>query len=280
LLTLVNDVNHFSYLVNASGQQGKRTISNCYLLPNDILHYTQQRKMFWSKLLNGIIFYCEENDFFYLYFYLLKEQNQNSTIIMEKLGKPLVIDLVFSNTKVAQSQRYIEEFWLASGFQLYKTYKRYVLHNLSGERKINFHPHIDERYYRFGYPQKTHVAEILKLWRTALDVYSIALPDEIEMLDLMEKKMLLCIFDINLKLVGVIKVQIDGKTGSLWHLAVDEEHRHYGLAKALMLSSINELKDVDRILTWVEENNFPAINLILTIGFELEGKVTRKLLDK
>lgn len=274
----VVDLKQFSALVSTVKRTGRKVITNCYLLPNEINKYIQQEHIYWDNLSSGIFFLCEEVDFYYLYFYFSEPPSRKTPILKLKTKKPIVVDLVYLESRKDEALSQIEEYFIAHKFRRYKLYKRYLLELPTGERDSTYQYKIDNKSFTFGYPKPSHFNEIQSLWRRMLDVYSIALPDEDEMMALVDKERLLCIFDGNGKLVGVIKQLIDGNAGSLWHLAVYEEYRHQGLARALMLYSIFEHKNVNRFLTWVEESNTPAIKLVYSIGFKIEGKVTRQLL--
>jgi GNAT superfamily N-acetyltransferase len=273
----VNDIKHFSVLVRESKPNGKVVATNCYLLPDEINKYIQQNHIFWEKVSDGIVFLCEEREFFYLFFYFYKQQNEQDDLKFEKPNKPVVINLPYFESSNPESLSGIEKQWIRSGFCDYKIYRHMMLraeNQLINEENILF----DSSKYKITFAKAEQYVEIENLWKQTLDPFSTALPNGNELLNLLEKKQIICVYDREEKVVAVLQPQLNGKVCMIKHLVVDENHRNNGLATALLLTFISNRKDINKYSLWVDEKNDPAKMLYLKVGFNFDGKIIRQLL--
>ena len=276
----VNDLNHFSTLVKSIKQDGKQVHTNCYLMPDTITRYIQRNRIFWEANANGVVFLCEEMDFYYLYFYISEPLQFDTPVQFEPLDKPIVIDLAGTEAQWLHSLVKVEEFWITHGFKHYKNYKRLSLDLPLGDRRSIYQLDLDTTLYKLAYAQPSDIQDLYDLWRNTLDIYSTPLPDDDEMHELVNNMHILCVFTKENKLAGATVQKINGKTCFIWHMAVSEEHRRRGLAMALLVYSILENSHVQRYYVWVYERNTSVINLDLAVGFRFDGKVTHQLILK
>jgi len=276
----VNDINHYSALIKESIIKDKQNISNCFLMPDGINRYTQNSRMFWERVQNGIIFICEEKDFYYLYFYL---NNQEITLYdkwREKFNKPVIIDLVHWESKKPQTLIGVENQLIINGFCQYKKYKRMLL-----DIHINKNSSTDQifqkiSFYQIGYAQSSDHSKIQSVWRNTLDIYSTPMPSDNELVELIEKKQIICGFEKNNKLVAALQIGLNRNTCYINRIAVDKGHRRHGLAQALLNYCFSFHHEVNKYFLWVEELNSPAIRLYLKNGFSFDGKKTNQLIMK
>ena len=271
----VDDIQAFSTLVKKIKKRGNEILSNCYLMPEDVIEYTHDRNMFWEELNNGIIFLCEERDFYYLYFYLSQYDEQVVNIHTEDSQKPIVIDLVCLD-KNKQSQLYnIENFWRRNGFKLNDTYSRMVLSSPPLiEQENDIKPE-----YKLGHASSDHLREIDYMWRSSLNLYSTALPREEKLVKLLNEGQVLAIFDQYDNVVAVMLVLNKGKVGVIKHVVVLEEFRNQGLAKFLLHASFSHYNRTEKWYLWVSDNNTPAKMFYIKSGFAFDGIISRQLLQ-
>lgn len=274
----VSDINQFNSLVMAVKKQNRKYLTNCYLFQKEIQEYIEQKNIYWSSTTDGIIFFFEESDFYYLYFYLIKLSAGTAKILREKPDKTIIIDLVYVESNRSLSQKMIEEYWMSNGFRPYKLYKKYELIGPVGKDDFPAGIEFINASYRMGFAEQKHANEISALWRNSLDIFSLALPDSRELAILIKNRQIRCVFDIDGHVAGVLKQQKQGNVFSVWHVAVDKNHRHQGLARILMVFSMLENRDASRFIIWVEENNSPALNLYHHLGYNFLGKVSRQLI--
>ncbi|SFI89231.1 GNAT family N-acetyltransferase [Thermoflavimicrobium dichotomicum] len=77
----------------------------------------------------------------------------------------------------------------------------------------------------------------------------------------------------NGKMIGKMSVGTDEKSAHIYGLCVDPDHQGKGIAKALVLHILSQLKDQYEIFTLeVETNNAPAVGLYQKCGFQILAK--------
>jgi GNAT superfamily N-acetyltransferase len=276
----VNDLCHYSTLVKESKSHGKSVVTNCYLLPAEINKYIQQHRMFWKQFNQGIIFLCEELDFYYLYFYLTQETHEQAPLQFERENKPVVIDLVYLESNKPLSLSEVENQWLASGFSTYKLYRRMVL-DLSSEQPASIKKNIlNSDLYELSHATPGDYNDVLTLWRSSLDVFSTALPDKDELIGTLDNKQVYAVYGKNKKIVAALQFKRNGKIGFVDHVVVDDKHRNQGLANVLLQAALSENKDISKCCLWVDENNHPARKFYLKNGFYFDGRISCQLLLK
>jgi len=70
-MRLIMDIHHLNKLINEVKEKPKIISTNFFLLPATINEYIDSRRLFFIDAPNRLIFFCEEADFFYLYFFLI-----------------------------------------------------------------------------------------------------------------------------------------------------------------------------------------------------------------
>ena len=272
----VNDLKHFSALVKEAKKLSGNLVSNCYLLPADILQCTQENRMFWESNSSGVYFFYEEKEFYHLYFYLV----DRAEIRLTQQDKPLLIDLVHRDSSQPDAFQEIEKKWISKDFIQYKSFKRMsrdaVLNGTSSINQLNQRV-LDNTDYQTVFASRQHYDEITSLWKNTLDRFSNALPSGNKMLELLDNQQILCVLDKDQHISAALQFQSKNKVCTIEHVAVDEKHRRRGLAKMLLQFCFSEGNDTKRHILWVETSNFPAIKLYLDSGFQFDGIVSTQL---
>jgi predicted GNAT family acetyltransferase len=276
----VIDIFHFNILIKEAKSNGKRLISNCYLLPGEISKYINQHLMFWDSSSNGVLFFCEEKEFYFLYFFLPEAIGQDQIYSIEKCTKPVIIDLVYLDSKKPQSLSNIQNQWEQNGFCVYTTYRRMSLVTPHVEAEWESWASLEKNGFLLTYAEPSLCREILKLWRQSLNPFSTSLPNEDEMVELMLNKHISCIVDKNNQVVAALQLQQNGKVCTFKHLVVNEKFRKQGFAQILFQSSIGNHKDISKYILWVDEKNIPATSLYIKSGFYYDGKISCQLVYK
>jgi len=273
----VIDIKHFSDLVKVPKSGGGKLISNCYLLPKDIEKYIHQGHMFWERFMNGMLFFCEETDFYYLYFYLIEKQNQFSCNKLDKCNKPVIIDFVYLESNIPESFFELKKLWKENGFNFYKTYRRMSM-DISLDKNISDRKIALDNNYELTFAQLSQLEEIQELWRFNLDIFSTALPRERELMDLLVYKQIPVILDEERKIIAALQFQRSGKICTIKHVVVDKMFRQRGFAKVLLQFCLANNQDINKYVLWVDENNIPATTFYQKNGFSFDGKITYQLI--
>jgi len=276
-MQIVLDIDHFGDLVKR-GAGDRNHITNCYLVPAGIHRYTQNRKMYWEQLQNGIIFLCEERDIYYLYYYL----NDTKIALPQTVGKdfikPVIIDLVYQEPGAPQNLMEIEDQLILCGFQRYKRYQRMAL-DLTNKEKFSVKTVPEKRNpYDVRLPQHSDCDAIQLIWRNNLDIYSTPMPGREDLCELINAKQVICGYEKSGKLVAALHIGVRGNVGSIERIAVEEGYRRYGLAQELVKHAFSLKSKLKRYFLWVDENNVPAIQFYLKNGFFFDGKRNNQLI--
>jgi len=274
----VADLVHFSALVKSAKLPGKKSLSNCYLLPDAIERYTRKGRMTWQSNANGIIFLCEQSDFFHLYFYLNEPLIPEVVFSFAELHKPVVLDFVVLSGELSENQRLLESYWSAAGFKFYKQYSRYFLDFPEGERSDLYKIRIDPKRYELGRVTLEEIPAVEALWHANLDPYSMALPAGEEMEEQVRNGKVLCVRTKDGQVAAVTRPEIHKKTATNWNLVVDPQHRGQGLASALKYVVYIEHPEVKRMYAWMDDDNAPMIAIDVAIGYQADGKVDRQFI--
>lgn len=112
---------------------------------------------------------------------------------------------------------------------------------------------------------------VIELWAHAGDGIHLRRSDESEeILKKLERDPdLFLVAEINGKIVGAVLGGFDGRRGMMYHLAVDHEHRHHGIAAALMSELETKLraKGCIRYYLLVTQDNAEAIQFYEARGW-------------
>ena len=278
----VTDLNHFSDLIRGVKTGEQKLVSNCYLLPSEIIEVTQARKLLWEINDCGIFFLCEKLDFFYLYFFLIENRLPQLTTNFKNLNKPVIIDFVYSNSNKAQAFFYLEEKWKESGFSFYKRYRQMSREISSNETSSLLEDEriIGDEKFIITYGQPSYASQIQNLWRQSLDILSMSLPGENDLLIFLENKQIFCVLNKRNQVVAAFQLQQFGKVGMIKHVAVHERYRRLGLAKAMLQTSFSINKNIKKYTLWVDENNISAVTFYLNFGFCFTDKESSQLFLK
>ncbi len=273
----VRDVGQFTALIKEVRAKGGGLLTNWFFFLGDVERYTQQRNLFWVAHPSGVLFYKEETDLLNLYYYFAADLLQPAAL--QKLQKPVVLDLVSAGVEPDLAVQRMYTYWMSNGFVLYKTYRRMVLEikepTIAAESSA-----LLPVGYRFGFARVEHLAEIQSLWRSSLDSLSTALPDQAELSAILENQQIPCVFAADGKIAAALQYDQRGNVVTIKHVATAAAHRRHGLAKALRDFLFAKEAIPRKYLLWVDENNLPAVEFYKASGFSFDGRVTFQLLQE
>ena len=275
----VRDAAHFNALVKGLKAEGKKVLTNSYLLPDEIDYYAGRQRLHFIALNTGLLFLCGERDLQTGYFYLDAERFQETEVDLDGSvsSLPVVINQIFLDQRKPGYLEKIEGLWIERGFALKGQFKRLTLN--MAERKLppaNQNPNGGKRTPRFA--QKEQCREIQVLWKNNLDILSAPLPFDEELEEAIARREVPLIMDESGKVMAAMQFTRKGKVALINHVVVDQQFRRQGLAVEMLRDCFDRNADIRQVILWVEENNLPAESLYTKIGFCRDGKISRQLL--
>ncbi len=270
----VSDLAHFNRLV-----QGRKSweYMNCYLLPEVIQGYIDKNRIRFLDDQDGVLLFCEERDFYYLYFFVEDPKGIDIRFSEINLGKPIVMDLPYLGGMIPEKITAIKEFWISRGFLKHDEYRHMKRKMIDwGKDEIAF-PDLPDN-YSWGSAQPAIFPEIDRLLRVSLDLYSSPLPGQSEMAEMSASRQLWGLLDHEGHLVGALCTKVSGKLNTIRQLAIVPEYRGKGLADVMVKQNLAGSRGCDYFDLWVRKSNQPAIKLYEKNGYRFDGKQIVQLL--
>ena len=276
-MKLIEDIHHLYKLINSIKEKFEVINSNFFLMPSAINTYPDQNQMFWKMDANGLFLICEENDFYYLYYFLSMNPVLKGVDWFGNLHKPIIINHIFFESNKPKNLIEAEVYWMNVGFKNYRVNRRMTSFKLADESEKTRSKSKKENYY-VDYAKTTDAGEILNLWRNNLDIYTSPLPTYNKIINIIEKRQMLGGYKKNNTLVAALQIGLIKNISYIDYLAVNQEYRRLGLAQALLDSYFSLPDKISRHFLWVNETNYPAIKLYKHNGFIFDGKISSQLI--
>jgi ribosomal protein S18 acetylase RimI-like enzyme len=277
-MNLVENLEQLDILTSQAQEHQNLQSFNFFLMPESIKVYLDDGRMLWKLNASGLFLICEERDFYYLYYFLFSERSIQNFGWLTALGKPVIIDHIYTESN--RSKRLIDSelFWRTVGFTDYRVNRRMTM-NLSGmQSKQKIDQSLDSNVYSIDYAQPGDIPEILNLWRNNLDRFTTPLPDAVELGHCIDQNQLIGGYSKNNNLVGALQSRKMKNIVYIDFIAVEPTHRRMGLAQALINFFLNNLRNITRTFLWVNEENKSAIKLYGKNGFWFDGKINSQLI--
>jgi len=273
----VENIHQLNKLIDQVKKKIEVVNSNFYLMPSAIDTYLVQDRLFWIMDKNGLFLICEENDFYYLYYFFSTKITPKSFDWLGNFNKPIIINNVYLESNKSKKIIDAEEFWLDAGFNYYRINRRMTAQPRS-EKKAEIDKVKVENDYYVGYAKKTDAVEILSLWRKNLDIYASPLPDYNGIIKLIDKSQMLGGYKKNNKLVAALQIGLMKNVSYIDYVAVNPEYRRLGLAQWLLDFYFSLPDQVSRYFLWVNKKNHPAIKLYRENGYIFDGRMSSQLI--
>lgn len=246
-----------------------RLLSNSFLMPNEIKEYIKRQKLYVQEIKEGLLIFCDEEDYYHVYFYAtLKE-----TIEFPQISKPCIMNFTFKGDE-SQMLLHMKAFWCGVGFKPYKQYQR--MRHDRGKKSICNLP----SGYCIRKANNNDLHDIKKLWEITLDIYSTPLPDYFQLCAMIENDQIKCVVDADDKICGAAEVRITGNTCLIEHIVIDSSYRKIGLGECLLETIVKRLQKLEVVnkLLWVDIQNKAAIALYEKCGFIQDGMKSNQIL--
>lgn len=268
-MELVKSIEDYNSLLGEARSKGKLKFINCLFLKQDIIDLTESKNLFYKNVHNGILFFKNEGDITYLYYFLESIKN----IDLSSLDGNIMIELI-DRRKLDRTASHVEE-WEKNAFRRYCTNEEMVL-TLSQE---NEHPYSEDEEYRIRFGALDQIDEIEKLWEESLDRISMPLPREEGLTKLIEDNQIVTILDKKNHIVGALQCSVHNGRCLLSHIVVDEDYRGNGLGSRMISYCFVHIP-VKIFFLWVNEDNIGAKALYKRLGFKFSTKISIQLLKK
>lgn len=257
----VENLQHYNSLIKEQKTIHKKLKSNSFLMPDEVNTYIANGTMYFSLLSSGILFLCDENDYYHIYFYC-------NTEIMPEISpdKPWIIDFVFRGEEPAKITA-LKDYWCRAGFSRYKRYIRMKWENAPDTNRM-----LVEN-YQIRLATDSDIPQIQTIWRDSLDIFSTPLPTVKQMQKAIQAENIYCIADEKNQICAALELVIKNKICQIEHVVVASSHRRMGLAEILLTFVYFESgkKESATKQLWVDEQNTAAIGLYRKCGFLEDG---------
>lgn len=272
----IKDFSQFNELVRNFRKLHNNTLTNCFMMPDEIQRLADEGKLFVAEYPQWLIIICDRND--YRNFYYYTTESSDITYVKSFIGEAECGDLYIDIVSRSGRGDSVTPAKLIEGHlaQKYKSYKRMVIS--LRERDLSVLKKDLAEGYSFHYDFCDKEA-IHALWKTALDEKSTPLPDTEELKQFCENGNLITVLDSKGDLAGVALVDISSKNTLIQHLSVSPDHRRKGLAMSIMSKGI-ELSGERNVYLWVDRENSSAIAIYDRLKFKDDGTICDQLYMK
>ncbi len=263
----LTDFLEYQELINEVRAPGQRVSTNCYLLPGDLKKFIEHHKFSWMRISNGILILRENRDFYNLYYFLATPLLLPEQVDFEGLQKPVTLDFLVKTADFSKVGIFGEEYWRRSGFRFFKRNFRFHLDLPTGDREALFHLYLDPSIYEHSQIRDEEISQVNRLWRKALDPYSVAFLDENMMKDCAESQRVYCIRDKEDHILAAYRMEIKGKTAIFWQVVVEKNQREMAKAFDILNKQYLIHPEITRFEFWVDEENKKVIRAMRKLGY-------------
>ncbi len=278
-MTEITSIEQFYDIVNTFKSAFEKTLTNCFLMPEEISILISQKRVFIKSYPEWLLLICKRDDYSNFYYYT----SENSTVsyvkeFVKTFGNDnIYIDVVsrFGKGDLATPEKLIA----CECAEKYKTYQRMQL-SLKDVEHDFFNVKLPEG-YKLSLDYCDYAA-LINLWKQTLDEKSTPLPQKEELVQLCKTQNLFTVLNENNELAGVVILSTSSKQGLIQHLAVANNHRRKGLAMYLINALLSQAKqsNLKTIKLWVDCNNSSAIALYNQLNFKPDGMLCEQLYMK
>ena len=278
-MTEITSIEQFYDIVNTFKGVFEKTLTNCFLMPEEINTLISQKRIFIKSYSEWLIIICKRDDYSNFYYYTTDKSSTSCVKeFLNTIGNDdIYIDVVsrFGNGDLATPEKLVT-YGCATK---YKTYQRMQLSLKNVENNL-FNVKLPEG-YKLSLDYCDYRA-LMDLWKQTLDEKSTPLPQKEELLQLCKTQKLLTVLNEDNELAGAVILCASSKQALIQHLAVANNHRRKGLAMYLIKSLLSQAIqcNLTNIKLWVDCNNSSAIALYNQLNFKPDGMLCEQIYMK
>ena len=267
----VQNIEHFDGLIAAQKKRTGAQNLNCFLLAPEIEKAARADRLLYEENDAGAVFFLDKGRFYNAYFFV----NLKIPSAVQAKEKPLVGELPGSLTLSPKMQK-AEAWLLDAGFLRNSSSRRIKYPNFYGvsEKAFALEDTFD---FSIHQAESRDAPGILQLWESSMDPLANLLPD---MKGLQTSiacgRVFYALSRDTGELLGAMQIEQVQMQGSVWHLVVNPTARRKRVGFALMMKSLDRLREMGAhdVMGWVEETAGAAAALHLRIGFEFDGRIS------
>lgn len=278
-MDIVATLEQFTTMTTAFAASHGPLQTNCYLLPDELQALLSGGGLRYAIDMDDLLLLVDQRGYSRLLFYTAATTPVAPARLfaLQTVRQPVLIDLVTRNP--AAIEPLIQAKWLPSGFCVHNRYQRMRL-----AAGIALNPARNEappgELYSVITGEVERIPEILTLWESCLDPYSIALPGGDALKTLIAQKRVFCTVNRSGVLCAAALANRQGSKVTLQHVSVHPDFRRQGLARQLLVAAMRADGEagVANWLLWVAQDNQPALQLYRRLGFAPDGTMSTQLL--
>ncbi len=246
-----------------NGHRTRKSHSNFFFLTQKIQAMIAEGKLFFQEDGQNLFLFERESEFYRMY-YFLGDLGSAPEI---RTDVPVVIEFPYRGA-YSPAQKQEAEYIQRLGFEPVKQSRTM---SVQAENVI-LPPLLSDSNIVIQTAGQGESEQIIELLNDSFDKRFSFLPDRAELLRLIDAKRIMTLYYDD-TLVGVIDVELRGKTIWVWHFTVNQAYRQKGLAKALLTHVIRLHRDrVQEFALWVDMDNTPAVRLYQKTGYTFSAK--------
>ncbi len=264
----VNCFEAYTDLIKNTKDTFPSVIYNAILMPKEIQRLIEEKKLFYREMPQGLAVYRIEKDFYKLYLFL----EESRIVHIEKLDKPIVVELIYSERRLDSNVLKMESKCGAMGFEPYVTNLRRTI-QLETMNYSNFFEVEENCQYKIKPAVLSQSDKLIALWNESLDQYDSILPTMSELEIQIQRGEIYCLLK-NGELVGAFKLKKENnKWGSIWLVAVESSQRGNGLAGVLLGEVLQKALDwgLKYCYIWTDMRNHSMERVLEKMNFRLDG---------
>jgi len=282
-MILIKDISQLNKLIKKAKRISEVIVTNFFLMAGQINDYINQNQLFSNFESNGLHIICEEEDFYYLYFFIATDKYPQNIPWLRSIEKPVVIDFLYHEGNKPRSIVDAENIWLELGFARYGINRRMTLtlsESAIKELRIKTleNNSLQKKTYYIDFAKPANCKAIMMLWRNNMDKYSIPLPKWEEIEKSITNHQVICGYNSDNQIIAANKWK---ENKNVWYhgpLAVNQKYRRLGVAQAIFDFKFSLANPEIKNIHWVNELNHPIIKLSLNFGYQFDGLINEQLI--
>lgn len=264
----LTDIVQYKKLIEDTKKKCGTLITNSNVLfPDTIKQYTNQNSAYYVLGDKGVVFFFEEEDYFYIYANIC----QGFQMVLPESKKSFVLFYFYKENRPQKSMQMFLDIWKDIGLKENACFMNMVI------IQDDILPFNLPTGYTAGQAQSKHFGQIVALFRSCLPTRNSPLPKEEDM----SEDEVYCVLDEEGKVAAALKYSNNGNICTFKQAATVTEHRRKGLMLALMSTFVRGLheKSIHKVQLWVNQDNTSAVKCYEKLGFIPDGNHSIQLLS-
>lgn len=285
----IESTEQYYSMIDAAKKRWGRLWHNAYFLADFLNEQITKGRLSALLYENALLFFVDKDQFSQLYFYtqaqplICKEQHRNEeTVLLKELKKPLVGSLIgvippqdlpapkdagcFPDDKIPAKLRPGCNILSELGLKRIDCY-----YHMSAD-SIDWQGAYDFMDFSFSTATTDQIPEIKRLLNAVFPLLTSDLPEEEELVRLIQKQESYSLLDSSGQLCGYCQFEAQGSKHMLRHLVIAPQYQGCHLAGCILKYLSNAFPNQPSFL-WVREDNAAAAGLYRKCGYGFDGRI-------